>query len=410
MLLSREHETPFNKAPLIRAMAALLMVITILSAITRIATRRVTIRSFKLDDTLVAVSTIVAVAQSLAVVYQGAKGLGKIRGLTAEQVSSILKAQYASDELFIAALFLAKISATRTIWDMAPRKRRRLIWATEALIGVWAVSSITALCFQCSLPEPWDYMEGQCFNRFALWLYVDLLNIFTDLAITSILVAMFLHLKTSTAKKTLVIIVFGCRTLYVSALPIHDKDTHERAILTVQSVVPPIICHMYYYSRVVDSRNPMFDMWPTTIIRQVIQCLSIMATCIPYLKPFLDSLESGQMATGDLRATISKGSNSRSRSHNGFISSQKSRPREGTSRGLKSVSTMASNASHRRQNYEMMDMDKPRDRGYRATVTTASEQPGGLWDGQSHTSQTVLVEQSWQVDVQRKTVTPDPES
>ncbi|KAM5343929.1 hypothetical protein ACJ41O_012466 [Fusarium nematophilum] len=388
MLLSREHETPFNKAPLIRAMAALLMVITILSAITRIATRRVTIRSFKLDDTLVAVSTIVAVAQSLAVVYQGAKGLGKIRGLTAEQVSSILKAQYASDELFIAALFLAKISATRTIWDMAPRKRRRLIWATEALIGVWAVSSITALCFQCSLPEPWDYMEGQCFNRFALWLYVDLLNIFTDLAITSILVAMFLHLKTSTAKKTLVIIVFGCRTF----------------------VVPPIICHMYYYSRVVDSRNPMFDMWPTTIIRQVIQCLSIMATCIPYLKPFLDSLESGQMATGDLRATISKGSNSRSRSHNGFISSQKSRPREGTSRGLKSVSTMASNASHRRQNYEMMDMDKPRDRGYRATVTTASEQPGGLWDGQSHTSQTVLVEQSWQVDVQRKTVTPDPES
>ncbi|KAH7147033.1 hypothetical protein B0J13DRAFT_621956 [Dactylonectria estremocensis] len=117
MLLPRERETPFNKAPLIWAMAALLMVITMLSAITRIATRMVTIRAFKLDDTLVVASTIIATAQSIAVIVQGAKGLGKIRGLAADQVSSILKAQYASDALFITAIFLAKISATRTIWE-----------------------------------------------------------------------------------------------------------------------------------------------------------------------------------------------------------------------------------------------------------------------------------------------------
>lgn len=65
-----------------------------------------------------------------------------------------------------------------------------------------------------------------------------------------------------------------------------------------------------------------------------------------------------------------------------------------------SVTTMASNASYRRQNYEMMDMGKSRDRGNKATVTAASE-PTGPWDRQSHTSQTVLVEQSWAVDVQK---------
>ncbi|EXK77167.1 hypothetical protein FOQG_18121 [Fusarium oxysporum f. sp. raphani 54005] len=383
MLLPREHETPFNKAPLIRALAALLMVITILSAVTRIVTRLATVRSLKLDDTLVAASTIVSVTQSIAVILQGTNGLGKLQGLSAGQISTIMKAQYTSDALFIIVLLLAKISATRTIWGMAPRKRRPLIWATEALIGVWAISSIAASFFQCSLPEPWDYINGQCFNRSAFRVYVDVLNIITDLVITAILVEMFIGLKTSTAKKSLVIGVFGSRLL----------------------IVPPIICHMYYYKRAVDSKNPLFDMWQPTVLIQIIQCLSVMATCIPYLKPFLDSLESGQMIAGDLRGTSSKGSNSRSRSGYATGQTHTTRTRGNTTRGILTITSMATNVSHRRQNYEMMDMDKSGDRGNKASVTAASERTepsGGSWDGQSRTSQTVLVEQTWRVDVYRK--------
>ncbi|KAF4964045.1 hypothetical protein FSARC_7994 [Fusarium sarcochroum] len=367
MLFPREHETPFNKAPLIRAIAALLMVIAILSAITRLVTRLATIRTLKTDDILVAASTIVAIAQSIAVIAQGANGMGKLHGPSNSQISSIMKAQYASDALFIMVLLLAKISATRTIWGMAPRERRKMILATEGLIGAWAVSSIVASFFQCSLPEPWDYINGQCFNRFAFWTYVDAMNIITDLAITLILVQLFVHLKTSTAKKALVIGVFGSRML-----------------------------------RAIESKNPLFDMWKSTVIVQIIQCMSIMATCIPYLKPFLDSLESGQMIAGDLRGASSKGSNSRSRS-GGYATGDTSRPKNTTSRGIRSVTTMATNASHRRQNYEMMDMDRERSSArMNKTTVTAAPEPSGSWDGQSHTSQTVLVEQTWRVDVHRK--------
>ncbi|RSL84019.1 hypothetical protein CEP52_016558 [Fusarium oligoseptatum] len=170
MILPREHDTPFNKAPLIRAVTALLMVMSILSAITRLATRMLTKGNLELDDMLVGASTMMAVAQSITVIIQGTDGLGKLQGLTADQVSSILKAQYASDILFTATLFLSKASTTRTIWGMAPRKRRALIWATEGLVGIWALSSIAASSFQCSVPEPWDYIKGQCFNRVRLTL------------------------------------------------------------------------------------------------------------------------------------------------------------------------------------------------------------------------------------------------
>ncbi|KAH6887642.1 hypothetical protein B0T10DRAFT_539011 [Thelonectria olida] len=388
MLLPREHETPFNKAPLIRALAGLLMVITVLSAITRIATRLVTIRTLKVDDTLVAAATAVVIAQSIAVIAQGANGLGKLYEVDNNHVSSILKAQYASDVLYIIALCLGKISATRTILDMAPREKRRLILATEVVIGLWAASSIIVSFFQCSLPNPWDYLNSQCINRTAFWIYVDAFNIVTDIAITGILFKMFIALKTSASKKALVIGVFGCRVL----------------------IFPPIICHMYYYKRAVDSRNPIFDMWKPTVIVQVIQCMSIMATCIPYLKPFLDSLESGQMNAGDLRGTRSKGSSSRSRS--GYASAQThthtTQTRTlNTARGIPSVATLASNASHRRQKYEMFDLDnKYTDRGNKNKVgNTATAEGGGSWDRESHkshTSQTVLVQQTVRVEVDNR--------
>ena len=42
-------------------------------------------------------------------------------------------------------------------------------------------------------------------------------------------------------------------------------------------------------------------MWRVVICTQVVQCLSIISACIPYLKPFLESLESGLMRADDLR-------------------------------------------------------------------------------------------------------------
>ena len=38
-----------------------------------------------------------------------------------------------------------------------------------------------------------------------------------------------------------------------------------------------------------------------TLCTQIIQCLSILTTCLVYLKPFLDSLETGFIQVGDLK-------------------------------------------------------------------------------------------------------------
>ncbi|KAL9564970.1 hypothetical protein ACKAV7_010884 [Fusarium commune] len=382
MLAPREHATATDKAPIVRAMTALLMVIAILAATLRIATRLTTVGSLGLDDGLVAASTVLAIIQSIIVIFEGSAGLGKRDGLHNDQVSLIIKSQYASNILFITVLFLTKISATRTIRSMAPRERQRLILITEGVISLWALGSIIASLFECSLPKPWDYIHGKCFSRALFWTVFDILNIMTDITITGILIDLFKSLQTSRSKKFLVIGVFGCRIL----------------------ITPAIISHIYYFRKATELGNPIFDLWAPTVIVQVIQCMSIMVTCVPFLKPFMDSVESGQMNAGDGLQTRTKGSDSKSRT--GETAGQT----DTAPRTLRAITSLASNASYRRQNYEMVNADNwgaKKDKGTAATATALTTEPSDPWDGQSHTSQSVLVHHTWQVEIERQSSTSE---
>ncbi|KIL85461.1 hypothetical protein FAVG1_11419 [Fusarium avenaceum] len=379
MLLTREHATIANKAPIVRAMTALLMVITILAATLRIATRLTIVGSLSLDDGLVIASTVLAVIQSIIVIFEGSAGLGIRHRLHADQVSLILKNQYASDILFITVIYLAKISATRTMWNMAPRERKRLILITEAFISAWALCSILVTIFQCSLPKPWDYMYGTCFNRGIFWTVVDMLNIATDILITGILIDMFKSLQTPRSKKVLVIAAFGCRML----------------------ITPVIISHIYYLRRATELGNPIFDMWIPAVVVQIIQCLSILVTCVPFLKPLMDSLETGQMNAGEVLQTRIKGTNSKSQT--GDTVGQ----RHFAPRTFRALSSLTSNASSRRRNYEMVEgyswgntWGDKQETGTTATVTVLPTRPRDTWDGQSHMSHSVLVQQTWHVEIE----------
>lgn len=54
-------------------------------------------------------------------------------------------------------------------------------------------------------------------------------------------------------------------------------------------------------SSIMPAIDPTLDTWPATICTQIIQCLSISCSCCLYLKPFLDSVESGLIRSDDMR-------------------------------------------------------------------------------------------------------------
>ncbi|KAF4335787.1 hypothetical protein FBEOM_10378 [Fusarium beomiforme] len=294
MLSPREHETPFNKAPLIRALSMILMIVTMFSVSIRVLTRIATMRRlrwsrlFKSDDILIFVSMIFVIAQSAIVYSQGANGMGKL-DVSSGQTALILKDQLVSDILFFLALSISKISATTTVYNMSPLSHKRIL-PIMILIAGWAVSAIFVRAFACSLPESWDYINGSCIDLVAFWAYVEVLNIVTDLVITGVTIEILVHLQMPLGTKAMVVGVFGSRIL----------------------MIPPAVSHIYFFKQALDSSTPIFTMWKPTVIVQVIQCVGITTTCIPFWWRFLKSLESGHMGAGDIFGALSKSNNSKS--------------------------------------------------------------------------------------------------
>lgn len=54
------------------------------------------------------------------------------------------------------------------------------------------------------------------------------------------------------------------------------------------------------------SKDYTYASWPVVVCSEFVQVLSIVTACIPYLKPFFASLESGMIRTDDSRRLDSK--------------------------------------------------------------------------------------------------------
>jgi hypothetical protein len=67
------------------------------------------------------------------------------------------------------------------------------------------------------------------------------------------------------------------------------------------SVVAAAIVQLVYFQLETHKHDATLDPWRSAIANQVVQCLSIITTCLPYAKTLMESLESGMMRVDDLR-------------------------------------------------------------------------------------------------------------
>ena len=58
---------------------------------------------------------------------------------------------------------------------------------------------------------------------------------------------------------------------------------------------------LVYLHRASGSEDFTYRVWPAVLCNQLVQNLGIITACVPYIKPFLESLESGMIRTDDLR-------------------------------------------------------------------------------------------------------------
>lgn len=120
-------------------------------------------------------------------------------------------------------------------------------------------------------------------------------NILTDLALVLFPVHVIATLQMSMSKKITILVFFGARSLYGWSTSTYDHNTYTGYRDIIATAVQLAYLHGFA------SDDPTQDLWKWTILTQIIACITILTSCVPYLRPLLESLPSGLYGSDELR-------------------------------------------------------------------------------------------------------------
>ncbi|KAI0397207.1 hypothetical protein F5Y17DRAFT_464831 [Xylariaceae sp. FL0594] len=195
----------------------------------------------------------VYLAQSVAISLAALHGLGKpMNSLSKDEISGFLKAEYASFVFQLIALALVKWSILAFLQQLSPDARnRRLVRLLRIAVVLWQVPAVLAGLFQGDLPTPWDYVYGrQKLDRGEVYIF----------------------------------------TLEANA---EENNIHR--------VIGFAIAQLVVF---LDDAFPTSDVtagaWLPTVLNQAVLSASVVTACAPYLRPLVESLESGIVRVDNL--------------------------------------------------------------------------------------------------------------
>lgn len=138
-----------------------------------------------------------------------------------------------------------------------------------------------------------------------------------------------------------------------------------------------------------NSSDATFDFWASGILMSVSACLAIVTACVPYLKPFMDGLESGMIRSDHLlcRAGVAA-SKSAASGYSSHLSKDRKSPQKSANKSL-----------HREEQLELDSISRSAPSTTLASVTASGKREGIEWDAESHSSETQFFKQvkTWTV-------------
>ncbi|KAI0403899.1 hypothetical protein F4802DRAFT_275383 [Xylaria palmicola] len=268
-----------HEASLLQILALLLLAFSILSVSAQFATKLVLRKRLDAADGILFIALLLVIGQLSTLLSPEGRIVGNsAAGLRDGEIEGAMKALYSGDILGILALGVAKISLLVSLLMITPIKwHRTSIHAVGIFIITWVVTAVFSIAFQCPLPKPWDVLDDSCIDIRSVRTYNAILTILTDVALL-IIPTIIIHSVQLTWRKRLTLLGgFWCRT----------------------GVIGATVAQLIYVRRLVFDEEYLENVWQVIVCEEVVYTTSLIVTCIPFLKPFLLSLESGFLRADD---------------------------------------------------------------------------------------------------------------
>ncbi|KAH8667645.1 hypothetical protein BGZ60DRAFT_528935 [Tricladium varicosporioides] len=277
---NRPLDLPDNRGPLINVIAWFFIVVSFLIFFTRMATKWLVSRKSTIDDSLISISLLFGIAETAAINIAVANGLGQRPDvLSAQKLINLQKSYYAANILWLVSQCSSKLSVGFLIRMISPTTlNERVTRGVMISTFLWGMITLIVLLFQCQVPQVWRFFGGKCINRSIFWIFTNVIGIFLDGALIILPVLVVWNLHVSKRHKIVVVACFATRVFTMGSL-------------IFQSIA---------LTRAWSSNDPLFETWLVAVASSTSLNLGIITACVPYLKPFLDGLESGMIRSDDI--------------------------------------------------------------------------------------------------------------
>ena len=135
----------------------------------------------------------------------------------------------------------------------------------------------------------------------AFWQFFGTINIISDVCLIVLPLYILLGLQLNLSKKIVMLSCFGARVMY-AAFPSGQQAIH--ADLSSRDIIATGI--QLAFVSTINSVDPTRDISTWLLMTQVIQCITIVTSCIPYLRPLLQSYPSGLFLSDEIRRKQSR--------------------------------------------------------------------------------------------------------
>ncbi|KAI8955180.1 hypothetical protein F4801DRAFT_377749 [Xylaria longipes] len=272
--MDRRGAPPNDQSTVFQILLWFLFIVAFFSLTARLGTKYAMTRMLNWDDWILLAAQFAYLAQCVSISLGASHRLGEpMSSLNENAVENFLMAEYISFVFQLIALALIKWSISASIQQLSPSAtHQRLDGILRIVVGLWLFSAVLTSLFQCALPTPWDYVNNhRCINKRAWWTYVSVVNIGTEFCIVALYFLIIGNLRMSLARRSVVLVVFSTRLLIIGSA----------------------LAQLAVFLDAFPSLDLTMDLWLPTILNQATLSTSVVTASIPYLRPFMESLQSG---------------------------------------------------------------------------------------------------------------------
>jgi len=209
------------------------------------------------------------------------------------------QALYAASILTLAVLTTAKASVALLLVAIRPPKPVLIrSYVFVGLVVAWCLSGSIAIAFQCRPPSmafSGSSDDKACIDKYALQLSVGTMDILTDVAIVVLAYYTMRGVQITLRRRASIVALFGLRLMYASIIyarfPRFNMLTY--AIRTPACTVGALVAYEKYWHRL--PRDTTRDIVVPLLWSQGALHASIITACIPSIKRFFMSAQSGLM-------------------------------------------------------------------------------------------------------------------